>query len=94
MAVLHLVAASPDAGAAWMNCLRAVAPGDAILLLGNGVFCGVSSLRGRIDATCYALAVDVATRALGDRIATDVRQIDDAAFVDLVTTHHPVVSWS
>jgi len=98
MAALHLIASSPDAGAALQNCLGAAAPGDAILLIGNGVYRAATASFGRIAKRSvvtrwYALAVDVAQRGIGSELNTVVA-IDDATFVDLVTSHQPIVSWS
>ena len=99
MPALHLVAASPDASAALRNCLRCAANDDAILLIGNGVYgaVGASFFRStrRVGVTrWFALETDVAARGIRDRLAESVTLVDDAVFVDLVTTHQPIVSWS
>jgi tRNA 2-thiouridine synthesizing protein B len=99
MAALHLIATSPDASAAAQNCLRTAAPDDAVVLLGNGVYCAVAHAFSRIakrSATTnwYALAADVAQRGIGDDLGDLIVPIDDAEFVDLVTTHQPIVTWS
>jgi tRNA 2-thiouridine synthesizing protein B len=99
MATLHLIGAPPDGSAALSNCLRAATPGDAVLLIGNGVLCAIATAFTRATArtaglSWYVLSEDVASRGIGNLIATSVRQVDDAAFVDLVAMHQPIVSWS
>jgi sulfur relay protein TusB/DsrH len=46
------------------------------------------------DAVWCALAPDVKSRGIGNLLSAQVQQIDDGAFVDLVASHHPIVSWS
>ncbi len=99
MATLHIFHIPDVGGAALSNCLRCASPGDSVLLIGNGVLCAVSSVFAHTpshgkDLSWYALADDIATRGIGDRIAEQIRQIDDGAFVDLVAAHQPIVSWS
>lgn len=40
--VLHTLNASPESPA-FNNCLAAIAPGDALLLLGDGVYCALAA---------------------------------------------------
>jgi sulfur relay protein TusB/DsrH len=99
MASLHIINASSERRAALENCLRAASPGDTVLLVGNGVFWAVASMYEDVakrasDITCIALAADVASRGIGHLVTGAVKQVDDGAFVDLVVTHHPIVSWS
>jgi len=69
-----------------------------VLLIGNGVYCGTDSRiapRGRATSiTWCALSADVAARAIGAQLREHVKQIDDDAFVALVASHLPIVSWS
>ena len=95
MPALHIIASAPDVGAALQNCLRVAAPDDAIVLIGNGVYCAATeSFRRVADRSLgrrwYALAADVARR--GIRVGSVV-EVDDATFVDLVAGHQPIVSW-
>lgn len=99
MASLHIVNASSERRAALDNCLRAASSGDTVLLVGNGVFWAVASIfkgvaKRASNVTCVALATDVSSRGIGHLVTTAVQQVDDAAFVDLVAAHHPIVSWS
>jgi tRNA 2-thiouridine synthesizing protein B len=99
MSTLHIVAASTANSAALARCLRAAAPGDALLLIGNGVYCAIATdfpkhqARGK-QITWFALAADLQQRAISDQLPDSVQRVDDAGFVELVVTHQPVVSWS
>lgn len=98
MGVLHLIASAPDDGAALRNCLRAAAPDDAIVLIGNGVYCAAAASFGRTVARSrvqywYALGDDLVRRGIWTSLDTVVL-IDDATLVDLVESHQPIVSWS
>jgi tRNA 2-thiouridine synthesizing protein B len=99
MGALHLIASSPDASAAVQNCLRVAGPTDAVILIGNGVYCAVAPAFRRLvtrSATpeWYALAPDVDRRGISAALGESVVVIDDLRFVDLVITHQPIVSWS
>jgi sulfur relay protein TusB/DsrH len=99
MATLHIVNASSERRAALDNCLRVSSRGDSVLLVGNGVYWGVEAVFAQIakraaGASCFALAADVAARGIGHLLTDRVQQIDDGAFVDLVESHQPIVSWS
>lgn len=99
MATLHLVNSSSERRAALDNCLRATSPGDTVLLIGNGVFWAVAPVFAGIakrasETSWCALAPDVKSRGISALLSPQVQQIDDGAFVDLVASHRPVVSWS
>ncbi|HTO56951.1 MAG TPA: sulfurtransferase complex subunit TusB [Pseudomonadales bacterium] len=99
MPALHLVAASPDSSAALQSCLRCAADDDAILLIGNGVYGAVAgpflrSTRRVGLKRWFALEADVVARGMRSQLAESVTLVDDAAFVDLVANHQPIVSWS
>ena len=84
MAVLHVVA-NPRAIA---SCLRAHAVGDAILLIGDGVF-GVGSVPE--DHGLWVLAEDAVERGVG--FPPDAAA-DYAKFVALVLETGSSVTWS
>jgi sulfur relay protein TusB/DsrH len=99
MATLHIINASSDRRAAVENCLQAASPGDTVLLIGNGVFWAVATVFRREESrskgiSWSALAADVVSRGISEYISAKVQQIDDGAFVDLVASHNPIVSWS
>lgn len=84
MAVLHVVA-NPRAIA---SCLRARASGDAILLIGDGVF-GVGSVPE--EHGLWVLAEDAVERGVG--FPADATA-DYAKFVALVLETDSSVTWS
>lgn len=84
MAVLHVVA-NPRAVA---SCLRAHATGDAILLIGDGVF-GVGSVPEEHEL--WVLAEDAVERGVGFLPDTEA---DYAKFVALVLETGSSVTWS
>lgn len=101
MSTLHLVAASPAAGSALTDALRTAAPGDAVLLLQDGVYAAAegaawnallaaASMR---QVQLHVLRDDAQARGLGTRLHTLVTTVDDDGFVALTERHARVVSW-
>ena len=84
MAVLHIVSNPRAIG----SCLRAHAAGDAILLIGDGVF-GVGSVPE--EHGLWVLAEDAAAR--GVSFPADAKA-DYAKFVALVLATGSSVTWS
>ena len=96
---LHIVSASPHAGAAFHDCLRVLVPGDALLLTGDAVYAllpGTApalSLAGMADSVgIHALRDDCTQRGIGE-LPAGVGVIDYADFVALACTHPRSVSW-
>ena len=99
MATLHLVNAPSDRSTALVDCLYAATPGDTVLLIENGVFCAVAAVFEHIAVkstglTWCASLYDVQSRGIAAALAPSILLIDDRAFVDLVVSHQPIVSWS
>ena len=86
MAVLHLLS-NPSAGA---SCLAVVATGDALLLLGDGVFAhaDVAASTARLGV----LRDDAAAR--GVSVAADIQELSQAEFVDWVVAFETSVTWT
>ena len=84
MATLHLLA-NPAAASA---CIAAAAPGDAVLLLGDGVF---AAARLPTAMRVGALEEDAAQR--GERLH-GAEALTDADFVDWVVGHDRSVTWT
>ena len=87
MGVLHLLA-NP---AAAESCLAAAADGDALLLLGDGVFAAA-----RLGAAAANLHVGALREDAEQRGATlhDAQALEDADFVDWVVANHHSVTWT
>lgn len=85
MAVLHLLS-NPNAAA---SCLAVVAEGDALLLLGDGVFAHVDVAAS--TARLGMLRDDAAARGV---TAADIQQLSQAEFVDWVVAFEASVTWT
>lgn len=98
--MLHTVNKSPSERNALDTCLRHATPGDAILLIEDGVY---AALR---DSHCtpllqealqslrvYALRPDVEARGIGNKLLEGIVLVDYGGFVDLTLEHSPVMAW-
>jgi tRNA 2-thiouridine synthesizing protein B len=87
MAILFIV----NRAQALASCLGVASTSDTILLIEDGVFAATSvhDWTGELAA----LEPDVHARGLAARVHPDVRVVDDTRFVELVTTHEPIVTW-
>lgn len=87
-ACLHLLSASPQRSRALDLCLRMLVPGDAVLLLEDGVNVLLDELppglkSGTITLAC--LVADIEARGMKSIIdSTIVQLVDDEGFVELV----------
>ena len=94
--VLHTLNASPNS-AAFRDCLAAIAPGDALLLLGDGVYCVLGATPAceailRCGAQLYALDKDA--RAAGIIATPDTVTITDmTGFVALTARYPRQLAW-
>jgi tRNA 2-thiouridine synthesizing protein B len=93
MTTLHLVARSPTRSDALEACLRSLGPGDALLLLEDGVYGALPDQPGPAEGACHALEEDVRARGLAGRLRADVAPVDYAGFVELVAAHERTLSW-
>lgn len=93
--ILHTVNKSPASHNCLQECLAALGPKDAILLLEDGVYAAVSiePETWRSDIAIYALQPDLICRGVLDRIDSRVMAISDQDFVRLATEYDQVVSW-
>ena len=85
MATLHLLAAA-DAAA---SCLAALAPGDSLLLIGDGVF--AQPAQTPVDARVGILGDDAARRGVVPR--DGVRQLSYEDFVAWAVACERSVTW-
>lgn len=97
--ILHLVNQSPRHSDALQQCLSACQPGDAVLLLDDGL-----SLLGDLQLLEEYTAATPQVRWLaliGDQQSTEsiqnlkneIQLIDFKEFVDLAIDYYPTVSW-
>ena len=104
MSVLHLV----NKAAAFEDCLALMAPGDALLLIEDGVYAarrrpaapadGAAGAGGAeppvLPEACYALESDLEARGLLGRMDSRFKAVSYDGFVGLVEKHNPIVTWS
>lgn len=101
MAILHTVNKSPFEKTAFESCLNHTNPGDAVLLIEDGVYAAVkgSAIAERIagqngTVSLYALGPDLAARGIADAsIIEAIKVVDYDGFVDLVTEHDVSQAW-
>lgn len=93
MRCLHTINQPPSAHALWRDCQQALAPGDTLLLIENGVLAlqptppdipaGVQLAALQIDLIRYGLPATAET----------FHVVDDEGFVALVCQHDKTMSW-
>jgi tRNA 2-thiouridine synthesizing protein B len=101
MSTLHTVNKSPFERNALKSCLGHLFPGDAVLMIEDGV-AGArkgSSAAPMVQAALqtgkiYALAPDLAARGIKPQDVIDgIALVGYGGFVDLVTNHSRTVAW-
>ena len=86
--MLHTINKSPYSHHCLTECLRVCNAGDVILLIEDGVYAGlansefIDATTARV-ATVYALQSDVEARGLSARLASTIKTVDYAGFVQL-----------
>jgi tRNA 2-thiouridine synthesizing protein B len=98
--MLYIVNKNCTDSSALKNCVERACDGDAILLIENAVYGGISSpgntaLQGVADGVgVYALTPDMQARGLDASQYVDfIRFVDYAGFVTLVGSNKPIRSW-
>jgi tRNA 2-thiouridine synthesizing protein B len=99
--ILHIVNKSPTDRYAFDTCFRMASPGDAILLIEDGVYAAqanaefASNITSRLDDfSFYVLGPDVSARGLDDKPLVDgIHVVDYEGFVDLVAENDVTQSW-
>jgi tRNA 2-thiouridine synthesizing protein B len=94
--LLHTLNAGPDTNS-FVDCLRSAQQGDAIVLLGEGVYCALdnSAARKALDecpARLLALVSDVNAAGITNR-TSGLRLIDMDAFVALSEFYPRQLAW-
>lgn len=101
MATLHTVNKSPFERSAFISALNHMRPGDALLMIEDGVVGArkSSAFAGLLESaakTCavYVLGADLAARGMGEKdLIGGARLVDYGGFVDLVAQHDRTQAW-
>ncbi len=98
MTTLHTINKAPSDISLWQSCLSAVLPGDALLMIENGVYAAtqtsiIKQLQNINEVSLYLLSADIEARGLTQEIRTEAVLVNDQQFVELCCQHAKVVSW-
>ena len=101
MSTLHTVNKSPFATGTLVSCLNHCQDGDAVLMIEDGVYGGLTgtSVAEQVQqkagsVAIYVLSADADARGLAaDKLAAGVKCVDYDGFVDLVADHDRTQSW-
>ncbi|RYH12230.1 sulfurtransferase complex subunit TusB [Tropicimonas sp. IMCC6043] len=101
MSTLHTVNKSPFGNGALLSCINHCKPGDAVLLIEDGVYGALAgSVVEHAVITCapsvsiYVLEGDAEARGIGPaKRLPDVQSVGYDGFVDLVATHDRTQAW-
>jgi tRNA 2-thiouridine synthesizing protein B len=101
MSTLHTVNKSPFSHKTLSSCVTCCNPGDAILLLEDGVLGALeaSPLAKELTALdqqqidIYVLENDIKARGLAEKIMSQSKLIDYDGFVALTLKHQRIQSW-
>lgn len=98
--MLHIVNKSPTQARSLESCLRMTLPGQAVLLIEDGVYAATTgnSSEAQVRAAAakvklYALKPDLEARGMTARALDGVTLVDYGGFVDLVAEHGTPNSW-
>ena len=101
MSTLHTVNKSPFERGSLASCIEHLQPGDAVLIIEDGV---VGARKGSAKAgllesaaksgAVFVLGPDLAARGMKEQdLIEGVKIVDYAGFVDLAATHTRALSW-
>jgi len=101
MSTLHTVNKSPFERSAFVSALNHLRPGDALLMMEDGVVGARkgSAFAGLIEnaaksCSVYVLGPDLAARGMGETdMIAGAKLVDYGGFVDLVATHDRTQAW-
>jgi tRNA 2-thiouridine synthesizing protein B len=91
MAMLHIITASPVQSSALTECLSVAGTGDAVLLLGEGVYATAQAEGQLINRNVFVLQEHTDARGLPR--TTWAQYIDYSRMVELTEQHHPIQTW-
>ena len=95
--ILHTLSAAPGSSA-YNDCIRLLCNGDALLLLGDGVYCALAKKPACQEliastATLYALENDVTAAGILDRLDSKVSVVNFDEFAALTEQHLKQQAW-
>lgn len=101
MSTLHTVNKSPFGNGALLSCLAHCKPGDAVLLVEDGVYGALDgaatsdAVRSALaNVALYVLEGDATARGIdAAKMIGDIKTVGYDGFVDLVTEHARTQSW-
>jgi tRNA 2-thiouridine synthesizing protein B len=100
MATLHTVNKSPFETGALLSCLNHCKPGDAVVLIEDGVYGALdgSIVAGPVrvaaaDVAIFALDGDVKARGIGGKLMGEVETVNYDGFVDLFVDYDRAQAW-
>lgn len=98
--MLHIVNKSPFQTTTLDSCLRMAQPGQALLLIEDGIYAATvgSAAEARVRQACaslkvYALQPDMDARGVTGKLIDGVTLVDYAGFVDLTVEYSTSHSW-
>lgn len=101
LSALYLINKSSNKSDAFVSCLKRALPGSSILLYEDAVLNAINAspikqelTQALTEFSIYVLLPDLQARGMTDLLITGIKTIQYDDFVDLVTAHHPVVSWN
>ena len=101
MATLHTVNKSPFQNQTLISCLGHAMPGDAVLMIEDGVY-GAMSGNAMSEVVAgmgasiklFVLGADLAARGIdAGRVAEGITSVDYDEFVDMAASHDRVQNW-
>ncbi len=98
--MLHIINKSPFQTSTLSTCLRMAQPGNAVLLIEDGIYAATqgSAAEAQMRQACttlkvYALQPDMDARGVTDKLLEGVTLVDYAGFVDLTAQYNTSHSW-
>jgi tRNA 2-thiouridine synthesizing protein B len=98
--MLHIVNKSPFQTRTLDSCLRIAQPGDALLLIEDGVYGATlgTAAESAVRQACgslkvYALQPDLEARGVAGKLIEGITPVDYGGFVDLTIEHTASNSW-
>ena len=98
--MLHIINKSPFQTSTLSTCLRMAQPGNALLLIEDGIYAATvgSAAEASVRQACatlkvYALQPDMDARGVTGKLIDGVTLVDYGGFVDLTVEHSTSHSW-